>query len=171
MTGCTMGYFFTVNNYKMSNTADVFVEVPPVREWFEVRSGWLLQNEAVTKCNQYPTQDNGPKLVSVICFHCRSSMGITSIDIEFSKHDILYKWVSPKEPSHLQAIKLPCATDIFEVSPRGSIQFRSVTDEAKNPMEEQTGAKIPNESGCSFSSVSNASLSFGSISQGPLPKK
>jgi hypothetical protein len=38
--------------------------------------------------------------------------------------------------------------------------LRSVTDDAKNPMEEQTGARTPSASGWSLSTVNIANLIF-----------
>jgi hypothetical protein len=48
---------------------------------------------------------------------------------------------------YLQASKFPFFTDSFDKSPNGNIELRSVTDDAKNPMEEQTGARTPSASG------------------------
>ena len=61
------------------------------------------------------------------------------------------------------ASKFPCCTVIFEMSPRGSMNVLCVTEDAKNPIVEQTGASSPMELGSSFNSVSNANLCWSQV--------
>lgn len=66
----------------------------------------------------------------------------------------------PERLRYLQASKLPSDTVILEMSPRGIMQQRLVTEEARKPIELHTGARTPSEFGSNFRMASIASLNW-----------
>ena len=120
----------------------------------KVRNTFSFQNTPTTRLFTYGTPPTLGHNVQVI-LERSCSLTISSWDCYclFSGLPAIHQ-----QASHLHARRLPSCTDILDMSPRGNMRFRSVTEDAKKPMVEQTGAATPKELGSSLSRDNNASL-------------